>query len=108
MAIESRWFRVRRVGDGSDENPYRPEYSDRVEGFSGFRLNQTPVIAMRAFAEPGILDEIAGEPRASEIANSKALKAFNDSENPSVSNLSASNEAELNQRFRVTSTEIQQ
>jgi hypothetical protein len=100
MAIESRWFRVRRIGDGSIENPYRPEYSDRVEALSMFQLNDSPVMAMRAYAEPTVLDDIASEPRASEITTEEALNAFNGSEHPSIAEETATDGDDLNRHFR--------
>jgi len=80
MVIESRWFRVPRVGDGSDLNAFRPKYSGRLDAFSCFYLPADGVALVRAYADPGILDEISEQLDANEVPAASALMAFNERE----------------------------
>lgn len=102
MAIESRWFRVRVIGSGdTPEDARRPEYSDRLDGYSAFQLGDSPMMVMRAYGEPSVLDGIAAEPRANEIPASEALRLFNQSDHPSIGGLTFGSIVELKRKIHV-------
>lgn len=77
--MPDRWFRVREVGTGTMDDPYRPEFSDRCDGFSAFSVGNSPRYVMRAYADTDTLDGIAAESRATELSAQQALDAYNGS-----------------------------
>lgn len=77
--MPDRWFRVREVGSGTLDDPYRPEFADRCDGYSAFPVGNSPRYVMRAYADGVTLDGIAAESKATELSSYQALDAYNGS-----------------------------
>lgn len=82
--MPDRWFRVSEVGTGTMDDPYRPEFSDRCNGYSSFHIGNSPRFVMRAYADDTTLDGIASESKATELSESQALDKYNSSSSASL------------------------
>lgn len=69
--MPSRWFRIPVVGSDTYDNPIRPKYAERADGFSWTDrevFGKSSVRLARLYADEAILDEIAAETDAREIS----------------------------------------
>lgn len=67
---DNNWFRIKRIGDGTEDDPYRPAHSDRVDAFSWSDMDifgESPYYLARFYADEETLDEIADESDAQQI-----------------------------------------
>lgn len=69
--MATRWFRVPTTGSGTLDDPYRPAYADRVDGYTWTDhdvFGGSPQRLARFYADEQTLDAIAGESDAHEVA----------------------------------------
>lgn len=97
--MADQWFRVPRVGSGTDADPFRPKYSVLVESWAGNRLGG-PNWIVRFYADPGTLATIASQPDATAMNPTAARAALNGSSAAHLSFPIPSN-ADLNRRFSI-------
>lgn len=85
--MPDRWFRVPRVGAGTMTDPYRPEFSDRCDGWSGQVLTNSPRYLIRAYADTTTLDGIEAEVNVTALTDEEINNALNsafDSQNRNI------------------------
>lgn len=61
----SKWFRLPEAGDGTDENPFRPDSQGfDIDGWSGQKSHPDggPKWVVRVYAEQTTLDDLASDP----------------------------------------------
>jgi len=76
--VSYQWFIVPVAGAGQPPDPYRPKYSDRVEGVTGNRLPNDEKFIARFYADQQILDEIAQNDDARSISDDTLRDRLND------------------------------
>lgn len=77
--MANRWFRLPQTGDGSFDDPYRPDlFGYDVDGWAGnaSHPNGPPKVVVRVFADTATLDELANESQAQSLEN-VPVKALN-------------------------------
>lgn len=75
--MATRWFRATRIGTGTLDDPYRPEYSSQVEAWTGHRIGNSPEFVVRFRATTSTLDSIASNNGISELTDDQALNLLN-------------------------------
>lgn len=69
--MSSRWFRIPMVGNGSMQDPLRPKYAIRTDGYVWTDrevFGGSPVRLARFYGDEATLDEIAAETDVREIS----------------------------------------
>jgi hypothetical protein len=68
---EKRWFRLPEIGDGSGEDPYRPDTFGHAVAVAGNKSHPgaAPYWICRVAGPPEVLDALAAEPRARDLSN---------------------------------------
>ena len=80
--MPKRWFRVPRIGDGSQESPYRPKYGDLVERTFNKEIAEPPRFISQFEAEEEVLDEIAEKDGAEPLSEVEARDLLDSAEPP--------------------------
>lgn len=65
--MPSKWFRLPETGDGSEENPYRPDLLGyEIDGWTGNKNPDAdaPIWYVRVYADESTIQALADEPRA--------------------------------------------
>lgn len=96
------WVRVKEIGDGSIENPYRPKYGDQVNGWSGHRINNSPHFVCQFYAESQTLSGIESKSDVKNLTENKAFELLNNTSNSGLSDSGRPwNKEEINKKFNV-------
>lgn len=70
--MPDRWFRLPETGDGSNDNPIRPDTKGYdIDGFSGNKTHPdgSPYWVTRVYADTTTLDALANETDVVELSN---------------------------------------
>lgn len=98
------WIRVKEVGDGSESNPYRPKYSDQVDGWSGQRIGNSPQFVCRLYGDSQTLSDIESQDDVKTLTEDKAVDLLKNAGSPGLKNTDRPwDKNEMKNRFSVNS-----
>lgn len=75
--MADRWIRVPRSGSGTMADPHRPKYADRLDGWSGQVLGNSPRYLVRAYGDGATLDALEAERDVQALQDGEVENALN-------------------------------